>query len=38
METLSPEIIERANSWLSNKYDNTTRERVQELLNNNPNE
>lgn len=38
MEKLTPEIIERAKSWLSDKYDADTRKQVQELIDNNPNE
>ena len=38
MGTLSPEIIKRAESWLSDKYDTKTRKDVQELIDNNPNE
>ena len=38
MEKLTPEIIERAKNWLSEKYDTETRKQVQELIDNNPNE
>ncbi len=38
MEKISPEIIERAKVWLSEKYDDNTRKQVQELIENNPNE
>ena len=38
MKNISPEIIEKANTWLSEKYDDNTRRQVQELLDNNPNE
>ncbi len=38
MGKLTPEIIERAKSWLSDKYDAETRKQVQELIDNNPDE
>ena len=38
MKNISPEIIEKANTWLSEKYDDNTRRQVQELLDCNPNE
>ena len=38
MKSISPEIIERAKVWLSNKYDSETRKQVQELIDNNPEE
>ena len=38
MEKITPEIIERAKSWLSEKYDTETRKQVQDLIDNNPNE
>ena len=38
MEKLTPEIIERAKNWLSEKYDTETRKQVQELIDSNPNE
>lgn len=38
MEQVSNEIIERAKVWLSKSYDAKTRKRVQELLDNDPNE
>ncbi len=38
MEKISPEIIEIAKTWLSDKYDAETRKQVQELIDNNPNE
>lgn len=38
MEKLTPEIIERAKTWLSDKYDTETRRQVQDLIDNNPNE
>lgn len=38
MKEIAPEIIERAKTWLSDKYDNNTRKQVQELIDNNPNE
>ncbi len=38
MKSISPEIIERAKVWLSDKYDAETRSKVQELIDNNPEE
>ena len=38
MKNITPEIIEKAKVWLSEKYDNNTRKQVQELIENNPNE
>ncbi|MBR5602863.1 MAG: phospho-sugar mutase [Bacteroidales bacterium] len=38
MKSISPEIIERAKVWLSEKYDTETRTQVQELIDNNPDE
>ena len=38
MKAVSPEIIERAKVWLSNEYDAETRNQVQELIDNNPEE
>ena len=38
MKNISPEIIEKAKVWLSEKYDSNTRKQVQELIDNNPNE
>ena len=38
MKSISPEIIERAKVWLSDKYDEETRKQVQELIDNNPEE
>ena len=38
MKSISPEIIERARVWLSDKYDAETRKQVQELIDNNPEE
>lgn len=38
MEKLTPEIIERAKNWLSEKYDTETRKQVQELIDSNPSE
>ncbi len=38
MEQVPNEIIERAKVWLSESYDAETRKRVQELLDNDPNE
>ena len=38
MGNLTPEIIEKAKAWLSEKYDANTRKQVQELIDNNPEE
>ena len=38
MKSISPEIIERAKVWLSDKYDAETRRQVQSLIDNNPEE
>ena len=38
MENVTPEIIKKAEVWLSEKYDENTRKQVQELINNNPSE
>ncbi len=38
MENATPEIIERAKSWLSSQYDAETRKQVQYLIDNDPNE
>ena len=38
MKNISPEIIEKAKVWLSEKYDSNTRKQVQELIDNNPSE
>ena len=38
MENATPEIIEKAKSWLSEQYDEETRKRVQYLIDNDPNE
>ena len=38
MKSVSPEIIEKAKVWLSEKYDDNTRMQVQDLIDNNPNE
>ncbi len=38
MGKLTPEIIERAKTWLSDKYDSETIKQVQELIDNNPDE
>ena len=38
MKNITPEIIEKAKAWLSEKYDNNTRKQVQELIDNNPDE
>ena len=38
MENVSPEILAKAKSWLSDQYDDETRKRVQYLIDNDPNE
>ena len=38
MENVSPEILAKAKSWLSDQYDEETRNRVQYLIDNDPNE
>jgi len=38
MENVKPEILEKAKSWLSDKYDAETRKQVQYLIDNDPNE
>ena len=38
MGNVTPEIIEKAKVWLSDKYNESTRKQVQELIDNNPNE
>ncbi len=38
MENATPEIIEKAKSWLSSQYDAETRKQVQNLIDNDPNE
>ena len=38
MENATPEIIEKAKSWLSSQYDEETRKQVQNLIDNDPNE
>ena len=38
MENATPEIIEKAKSWLSDQYDAETRKQVQNLIDNDPNE
>ena len=38
MENVKPEILEKAKSWLSDKYDEETRKQVQNLIDNDPNE
>ena len=38
MENATPEIIEKAKSWLSSQYDEETRNQVQNLIDNDPNE
>ena len=38
MDNVSPEILAKAKSWLSNQYDEETRKKVQNLIDNDPNE
>ena len=38
MKNITPEIIEKAKAWLSEKYDDITRKQVQELIDNKPDE
>ena len=38
MDNVSPEIIAKAKSWLSDQYDEETRKQVQNLIDNDPNE
>ena len=38
MDNVSPEIIAKAKSWLSDQYDEETRKKVQNLIDNDPNE
>ncbi len=38
MSNVSPEILAKANSWLSDQYDEETRKKVQNLIDNDPNE
>lgn len=38
MSTIKPEILSVAKSWLSDTFDNETREKVEHLINNNPKE
>jgi phosphoglucomutase len=38
MKNVNPEILEKAKSWLSDKYDAETRKQVQYLIDNDPNE
>ena len=38
MENVSPEILAKAKSWLSDQYDEETRKKVQYLIDNDPNE
>ena len=35
-KTIDKQILEKAESWLSDKYDTETREQVQHLIDNNP--
>ena len=35
---MDPKIIERAQSWLTDQYDEETRKSVQAMLDNDPNE
>jgi len=38
MDNVSPEILAKAKSWLSDQYDEETRKKVQDLIDNDPNE
>ena len=38
MDNISPEILAKAKSWLSDQYDEETRKQVQNLIDNDPNE
>ena len=38
MDKVSPEILAKAKSWLSDQYDDETRKKVQDLIDNDPNE
>ena len=38
MDNVSPEILAKAKSWLSDQYDDETRKQVQNLIDNDPNE
>ena len=38
MDNVSPEILAKAKSWLSDQYDEETRKQVQNLIDNDPNE
>ncbi len=38
MDNVSPEILAKAKSWLSDQYDEKTRKKVQDLIDNDPNE
>ena len=38
MDNVSPEILAKAKSWLSDQYDEETRRQVQNLIDNDPNE
>ena len=38
MDNVSPEILAKAKSWLSDQYDEETRKKVQNLIDNDPNE
>ena len=38
MDNVSPEILTKAKSWLSDQYDEETRKKVQNLIDNDPNE
>ena len=38
MTNVDPKILERAKAWLSEQYDEETRKKVQELIDNDPNE
>ncbi len=38
MDNISPEVLAKAKSWLSDQYDEETRKQVQHLIDNDPNE
>ena len=38
MDNISPEVLAKAKSWLSDQYDEETRKQVQYLIDNDPNE
>lgn len=38
MSNVTPEILAKAKSWLSKQYDEETRQQVQNMIDNDPNE